>query len=545
MQDNALLAQYVRDGSEAAFAQLLARHLPLVLRTCRRELGADTLAEDAAQVVFLLLARKAKTLRAGPSLAGWLYQTAVFVAKDVRKQEARRTRREEAVMQETLHAQAAPASEWSTVEPHLNAALSALKPADRDAVLLRFLEGHTLADTGALLGVSEDAARMRCARALEKLRRTLTAHGAAVTGVVLVALLTAEAARPVSAQAASAVTRGTLQSLANSPAPNVLLLSKGVSHTMKLIKIKYAVLAAIILLAGASVPLLVHALGHSPRISQRAAAGAGPPANAQRLAFQIGAVLNECDLGAEDYRSQVSSISGLLNQPTVAMAEINQAYDQVPRVRAEQARLYQRAALLLRQGGAPPALTHWYFETGARFSKPPLFSEAVKADLRAEAKAEYAAIQFTPQAPADPTFGTEAQLSADLAARAELQTSQAEAAQRRPRLLAWLTQHNPSVDWDIRLGAFAGKLHQTTATVGGFLPKMLIQEADGLRQTAPLDAPEGVRQSLAELVSVINTPGTDPKLVVVVPGKGIALRLDRVYDHLCRSYGAETAHRQL
>ncbi len=263
MQDNALLAQYAQNNSEAAFSQLLARHLPLVYRTCRRELASDTLAEDAAQVVFLLLARKAGTLRAGPSLAGWLYQTSVFVAKDIRKQEVRRTRREEAVMQETVHAQAARASEWDTVKPHLNAALSALKPADRDAVLLRFLEGHTLAETGALLGISEDAARMRCTRALEKLRRTLTAHGAAVTGIALAALLAAEAARPVSAQAASAVTQGTLQALANGPAPNVLLLSKGISHTMKIIKIKYAALAAALLIGGASVTLS-HALPPQP-----------------------------------------------------------------------------------------------------------------------------------------------------------------------------------------------------------------------------------------------------------------------------------------
>ena len=262
MQDNALLAQYARGGSEAALAQLLARHLPLVYRTCRRELGSDTLAEDAAQVVFLLLARKASTLRAGPSLAGWLYQTSVFVAKDIRKGEARRTRREEAVMQETIHAQTAPASEWNTIESHLNAALSALKPADRDAMLLRFLEGHTLAETGALLGISEDAAQMRVTRAVDKLRRYLTAHGAAVTGVVLTALLTADAARPLPADAA-AVTQGTLQALASGPAPNVLLLSKGVSHTMKIIKIKYAGFAAVLLIGSASITLS-HALPPQP-----------------------------------------------------------------------------------------------------------------------------------------------------------------------------------------------------------------------------------------------------------------------------------------
>ncbi len=268
MQDNALLTQYAQNNSDAAFSHLVARYLPLVYRTCRRELGSDTLAEDAAQVVFLLLARKAKTLRAAPSLAGWLFQTARFVANDVRKQEARRRRREEAVMQEAVHAQAAPTPEWDSIEPHLNAALSALKPAERDAVLLRFFEGHTLAETGAFLGITEDAARMRCARALDKLRRYLTSHGAAVTGAVLTGFLTAEAVHPVPAHAAEAILQGTTQAISGTLSPNVLLLSKGVSHTMKLIKIKYAALAAGLLLAGVAVPSLVHAFSPHMAIMQ-------------------------------------------------------------------------------------------------------------------------------------------------------------------------------------------------------------------------------------------------------------------------------------
>ena len=73
MDDDKLLAHYARDGSEAAFGQIVARHLSLVYMTCLRETGSPSQAEDAAQVVFLLLARKARSLRAGPSLAGWLY----------------------------------------------------------------------------------------------------------------------------------------------------------------------------------------------------------------------------------------------------------------------------------------------------------------------------------------------------------------------------------------------------------------------------------------------------------------------------------------
>ncbi|MGI4790714.1 MAG: sigma-70 family RNA polymerase sigma factor [Janthinobacterium lividum] len=259
MQDDKLLTQYAQDNSQAAFSQLISRHLTLVYSTCLRELGSPTQAEDAAQVVFLLLARKAKSIHNGLSLAGWLYNTARFVAKDVRKQEARRQRREQAVIQETIHAAESPASEWESIEPLLNSALSSLKPTEREAALLRFIEGHTLAETGALLGLTEDAARMRVTRAVEKMRRYLTAHGAAVTGVLLTALLTSDALRPVPANAA-AITHATLQAISTGPAANILLLSKGISHTMKIIKVKYAALAVGVLLAGASVPPLAYAL---------------------------------------------------------------------------------------------------------------------------------------------------------------------------------------------------------------------------------------------------------------------------------------------
>ena len=267
MDDGKLLRSYVRDGSEAAFGQIVTRHRALVYATCLRETGSPSQAEDAAQVVFLLLARKAKGLRPGPSLAGWLFQAARFVAKDVRKQEARRGRREEIVQKELAPRPQSPAPEWQRVEPLLNGALSALRPADRELILLRFLEGHTLAETGAALGLSEDAARMRVTRAVEKMRRWLAAHGASVTGLVLTMLLTAEAARPIPAEAASAVTQGTLHALAIGPTPNVLLLSKGILHTMKIIQVKVAAVAACIVLGGAALLPLAHAfVPHKPDV---------------------------------------------------------------------------------------------------------------------------------------------------------------------------------------------------------------------------------------------------------------------------------------
>ena len=259
MEDDKLLARYARDGSEAAFGQLVARHLTLVYSTCLRDTGSPSQAEDAAQVVFLILARKAKSLRTGPSLAGWLYKAARFVAKDVRRQEARRRLREEAVMHELTQGQEASAPEWDPVEPLLNDALSTLKPGEREAVLLRFIEGNSLAETGAALGLSEDATRMRVSRAVEKMRRYLTSHGAPITGLVLTGFLTSEAARPAPAHAA-AITQGTLQALATGPTAGVLLLSKGVYQTMKIIQVKLAALAAVLVLGGTALVPLVHAL---------------------------------------------------------------------------------------------------------------------------------------------------------------------------------------------------------------------------------------------------------------------------------------------
>jgi RNA polymerase sigma factor (sigma-70 family) len=312
MQDDLLLTQYDQNGSEAAFSQLLARHMTLVYGTCRRALGSQTQAEDAAQVVFLLLARNAPKLRTRQSLAGWLYQTAVFVSKNAHKQEARRLRKEEAAMQEVISQQRMPDPAWSSVEPLLNAALSSLKPADREAVLLRFLEGQTLAETGTALGISEDAARMRVTRAVEKLRRYLTAHGAAVTGLILTGLLTSEAAHPVPAHAAEVITQGTLQAISTGPTANVLLLSKGIYHTMKIAQLKIAALTTAVLIAGAAVPPLAHALSHRQTVRQ-----AVPPARMDLpdTPQTVLALLNKAQAAADADKTITADFSYVVTDP--------------------------------------------------------------------------------------------------------------------------------------------------------------------------------------------------------------------------------------
>src|SRR5258706_407280 len=92
--DGALLAQFVDARDETAFAALLARHGPMVLRVCERVLGPGCDAEDAFQATFLLLVRRAGSLRRGDSLGSWLHTAAYRIAARARAQRARRRERE-------------------------------------------------------------------------------------------------------------------------------------------------------------------------------------------------------------------------------------------------------------------------------------------------------------------------------------------------------------------------------------------------------------------------------------------------------------------
>ncbi len=195
-RDGDLLRQYAERRSEAAFAELGRRYAGLVYATCWRETGERTLAEDATQGVFLLLSQKAKArhLQGCDTLAGWLYTASRYVSKNLLKQERRRKMREASALLETT-----PDLErnplWERVEPHFHDALNRLKPADREAVLLRFVQEMSLGEVGARLGVSENTARMRVNRALERIRTHLGKVGVAVTVLALAETLETRAAQ--------------------------------------------------------------------------------------------------------------------------------------------------------------------------------------------------------------------------------------------------------------------------------------------------------------------------------------------------------------
>src|SRR5204863_5586699 len=131
-QDDELLSRYARGGSEPAFTGLVTRHVNLVYATALRLAGNPAHAEEITQAVFIILARKARSLGPGVILSAWLYQTTRFTAANFMKGERRRQRREqEAYMQSTLTEPETVA--WEQITPLLDEAMGRLTEGDRSA----------------------------------------------------------------------------------------------------------------------------------------------------------------------------------------------------------------------------------------------------------------------------------------------------------------------------------------------------------------------------------------------------------------------------
>jgi len=214
LTDHELLTRFARTGEEAAFATLVTRHVNLVWSAARRFTGDDTLAGEVTQAVFIILAQKAGRLSAKTVLTGWLYQTARLTAANALKENRRRQQREhQAYMEATLTPNETNEA-WQQLAPVLDEVMHGLRTADRDAVLLRYFENKSLADVGAALGVTEDAARVRVNRALEKLRFLLSKQGVvlggtAIAGTVLVNSVQAAPVGLAAKIAATAMLAGT------------------------------------------------------------------------------------------------------------------------------------------------------------------------------------------------------------------------------------------------------------------------------------------------------------------------------------------------
>lgn len=196
--DRDLLQRYAQHASEDAFAEIVRRHVGLVYGTALRQLCGNTaLAEDVTQAVFTALAAKRDSHPHLHHLAGWLYGTTRHTASHLVRAERRRQDREQkAHTMHTLLAESGPDDLAALPPALLDEVLERLDAVDREAVLRRFFEDESFATIGAALAVSEDAARMRVTRALEKIRdhfahrgirSSVAAIGAALAGQVVAA----------------------------------------------------------------------------------------------------------------------------------------------------------------------------------------------------------------------------------------------------------------------------------------------------------------------------------------------------------------------
>lgn len=193
MSDIDLIRRFVEQGDAAAFAQIVRRHIDWVYSlSLRLTRGNHALADDVTQAVFVLLSRKAASIRKETVLATWLFATAKYCHRSARRHESRLQNREKQVA--SFRSEVVTNDDvvaWDEIVQFLDETVGRLGRSDRQAILMRFYQGKPLAEVGVALGISEEAARKRIGRALQQLRDLFEQHGVAMSVAALGTALTA------------------------------------------------------------------------------------------------------------------------------------------------------------------------------------------------------------------------------------------------------------------------------------------------------------------------------------------------------------------
>jgi uncharacterized protein (TIGR03435 family) len=280
LDDNALLREYAERGSEDAFASLVTRHIDKVYSVAMRHTGNPAEAEEITQVVFVIFAKKSRGLRKGVLLSGWFYHTARLTSVTFVRSEVRRARRQqEAFMQNVLNESDAEA--WAQIAPLLDAAMAHLNETDRHAVVLRFFDRKSMKEVGDAMGATEDAAKKRVARALEKLRKYFSKHGIASTTAIIGNAISTNSVQIAPAGLAKSVA-ATAVAKSAAVSSSTLTLIKGALKVMAWTKAKTAVIAGVgILLAAGTTTVIVERVVANPGTSSSGPAWADDPAKWQ------------------------------------------------------------------------------------------------------------------------------------------------------------------------------------------------------------------------------------------------------------------------
>jgi RNA polymerase sigma factor (sigma-70 family) len=273
--DRRLLERLTASRDEAAFAELVRRHGPLVLGVCRRVLRDAHDAEDAFQATFLVLARKAASISKRASVGGWLYQVAYHAALKARADAAARRRREQRAGRRPP---ADPLDELSGREllAVLDEELSRLPERERAPLVLCYLEGRTRDEAARELGCPLGTLKRRLEAGRGRLRERLSRRGLALPA----ALLAAGVAGPA---VPAALAAETARAAAGGAAPAVTALAGEVMRALTAGKVKAAaaLLLAAGVVAGASLlALRAPAAAEEPKAAAAVAAPGEPAAPA-------------------------------------------------------------------------------------------------------------------------------------------------------------------------------------------------------------------------------------------------------------------------
>jgi RNA polymerase sigma factor (sigma-70 family) len=279
--DRDLLRRFGTARDESAFAEIVRRHGPMVLRTCRRVLHDGHGAEDVCQAAFLLLARKAATVGWRDSIAGWLFQTAYRLSLKARATAGRRARHE-------AHArplpQPDPVAELTVRELQavLDDELSRLPEKYRAPILLCCLEGRSRDEAARCLGWTVAAVKDRLEYGREQLRTRLARRGVLLGTSLLSAWLLEGAAQATcpgvapQAVASAALSIATGQATLGSLLPaRVAALTKGLTTTMFVRKVTITVVVSVAVGLGAA-GVVMGLPGGSPPVQAQAPAPADP-----------------------------------------------------------------------------------------------------------------------------------------------------------------------------------------------------------------------------------------------------------------------------
>lgn len=261
MNDLELLGEYVQKGSEAAFSELVRRHIDWVQGSALRQVGRRQMAEDVTQGVFIALAQQGRKLSARERpLAPWLLRVVRYACISALRAEKRQKQHEQgaAAMRAEVE-KSLTEGQWEQMAPVLDELVGKLGKKDQEAVLLRFYQRKSLAEVGEELGVSEAAAQKRVERAVEKLRGMFRRRGLAVgSGMVLAAGLEAYTTAPASAALVAATTQSALAAVQSGAVGGQLLaIAEGAMKMMRWrrAKVLVGVCVGVMLVSGVGIAI--------------------------------------------------------------------------------------------------------------------------------------------------------------------------------------------------------------------------------------------------------------------------------------------------